>query len=186
MRLFLAIDLPERVRSELGAMVTLFRKHGADVKWSEPQHLHLTLRFLGEVDEEVLGRLSKSLASLAGATQPFQLRLATLGGFPDLQRPKILWVGAEQGKDDVQRLAGAVETAVQGLGFKPEPHPFSPHVTLGRVRGPRNLQSLIGEIKWMPFTSGYRFEVDHLALYKSTLRTDHPIHEVIQAFALKK
>jgi RNA 2',3'-cyclic 3'-phosphodiesterase len=186
MRLFLAIDPSERVRSELGAMVALFRKHDADVKWVEPQQFHLTLKFLPEVDDARLDALRRAVAPIAASSRRFALRLASLGGFPDLQRPKILWVGADEGKDEVQKLAGAIDLNLESEGFARELRAFSVHLTLGRVRSPRNLKALLGELKWMPFSSAHRFDVDQLRLYKSTLTDQKAVHEVVETFPLGK
>lgn len=186
MRSFVALDLSERVRSELASIVATFRKHGADVKWVEPENLHLTLKFLGEIGPDQVDDVGEKLRTVAGSFEPFRLRLATLGGFPDLTRPQVIWVGADEGKLQVERLAGQVDSALQGCGMARESRPFQVHLTLGRVKGSKNLSSLLGEIKWMTFSSGHRFEVDHMTLYKSITGRKEPIYEPVEQFALKK
>lgn len=180
--MFIAIELPESVRSEIGALVQSFRKHGADVKWVEARSLHLTLKFLADVDDSKQGALHDALLPVPLSLAPFQLRLSGIGGFPDSGRPKVFWIGADEGEKHVRQLAASIESVLGPAGFARESRPFQVHLTIGRVRSAKNLAPLLGEIKRMPFSSAHHFEVDHLNLYRSTLTSEQPIHEVIEKF----
>jgi len=185
MRLFAAIDVPESVRSELGELSACFRRHGADIKWTQPHQFHLTIKFLEEVPDGALEGLQRALSEAASGIKPFLVRLAAIGGFPDLRKPKILWVGADQGRDRMEELFKNIEEALEKEGFERESRPFHAHLTLGRVRGTGGLDPLIGEIKWRNFVSAHRFETDRLMLYRSTLGPGEAVHEVIAHFPLE-
>ena len=181
MRIFAAIDLAERARSELAALITTFRRHGANVQWVETSRLHLTLRFFGEIDEPARAEIQNQLRKAAEQTRKFQMRLAGLSGFPNLKRPTVLWVGVDEGKAMLESLAATINSACPG-GDK-EAQRFHPHVTLGRVDNAERLDALIGEMKWMTFSSAHRFDVDHLSLYRSVLGGKQPVYEAVAKFA---
>ena len=105
--------------------------------WVKPENLHLTLRFLGEVEEARLPELSKAIASSLQGTSPFPLALGGLGAFPDLRFPRVIWIGVKRGAEELSALQARLEEGLQRIGFSPEDRPFSPHLTLGRVRSPK-------------------------------------------------
>ena len=137
-----------------------------DVAWVGRDNFHLTLKFLGDVDP---GRLQAIVAALGGAVAgcpPFDLGVGGLGAFPSPTRPRVLWVGLEEGATEAARLAGRVDDALAGVGFERETRAFSPHVTLGRVREPRRQPGLAEVLRGGGFG---RQRVDRLRLMQSTL-----------------
>ncbi len=182
--MFVAIDLSEEARSEIAALVLSLRKHGADVKWVELQNLHLTLKFLPDVEDSKQDALHKAFSPLARSFTPFQLRLVGVGGFPDGDRPRILWVGAAEGSEHVKQLAASIESVLELAGFARESRPFQVHLTVGRVRSAKKLAPLMDQIKKMPFSSVHGFQVNSLTLYRSTLTSAQPVYEVIGKFPL--
>lgn len=143
-RSFVAVLLPEPVRARVDAAAADLRRLPAAVSWVRVENLHLTLRFLGAVDEAVLGRVRESLEEAAQATAPFTVALGGFGGFPTAGAPRVIWVGVEAGADALAGLYARVETALHGRGVSPEGRPFHAHVTLGRVREPRGART-VGE-----------------------------------------
>lgn len=132
MRLFIALDLPDDVRAELAAAQGRLRRGGHAVRWASAEGLHLTLQFLGEVEE---GRVEGLLAVLAGLpASSFALRLGGLGAFPSAERPRVIWVGLDGYLDALGELQRAVTAATLPLGFPAEERPYAPHLTLGRAR----------------------------------------------------
>jgi len=101
-----------------------------------PGNLHLTLKFLGQVGEERIGPIVDALTRAVSSTKAFEARVQGLGAFPSLTRPRVVWAGVTEGADQMVDLAGRVDAALAALGFAPDARPFSPHVTLGRVRQP--------------------------------------------------
>lgn len=141
MRLFVACELPDDVREGLGRLQDDLRKLDAGfLRWTRPEGIHVTLKFLGNVEE---ARVDQIDAALASAIEPFKLNLrpATLGGFPSVSlktgggaRLRVVWVGLEGDVEGLGELARRVEDALRPLGFPAERRPFAPHLTLARVR----------------------------------------------------
>lgn len=132
LRLFVACELPEEVRRALGRLQDDLRRLGADrLRWVRPESIHVTLKFLGDIDEARVDELSAALAEAVG---PFELRLrlAKLGGFGGA-RLRVVWVGLEGDIDGLAALARRVEEALTRLGFPSERRPFAGHLTLARV-----------------------------------------------------
>lgn len=183
-RAFLAILLPDTVRSALDAEIERLRPVGRDVSWVARDNLHLTLKFLGHVEPERLEHAVSGLALVAAAVAPFELAVVGLGAFPSPTRPRVLWAGLESGADAAARLARSVDGALAGQGFAPEERPFSGHVTLGRVREPgrdRHLASALAA------GAGHRFgrlTVDRLALMRSELSPRGARYSIIAAWPL--
>jgi len=132
-RCFAAILLAEDVRAAVVSELDRLRPLSRAVAWVPSANLHLTLRFLGGQPEEGLARAREALGEAAAATPAFVLSLHGAGGFPGLERPRILWVGAAEGALAARALQDRIETALERRGFGREQRPWHPHVTIGRV-----------------------------------------------------
>ena len=133
LRTFVALELDASVHAAVADYVSTWRSMPG-VAWARPENLHLTLKFLGNVATARLPALTERLAAATATLPAFMMRVAGVGAFPNLARPRILWVGCEAAP--LAALAGAVDTACVQAGFAPEERAFHPHVTLGRVREP--------------------------------------------------
>lgn len=183
MRTFIAIPLPDECRTMLDRMQRELRSCGADVRWAAIPSVHLTLKFLGEVNPEIIPKLADALESAAASQRSFALRLHGLGCFPNQKNPRVIWCGIEGDIENLSRLQQFVETASSGLGFAREDREFHPHLTLGRVKGKRNLQALLDCIKMgSHLESG--FAPDHFTIYQSTLKPQGAVYTVLKTIAL--
>jgi len=148
-RSFLAVLLPDALRAALDAAAADVRQRAPRVAWVRAENLHLTLRFLGSVDEATLGRVREALDAATEATAPFGVTLGGLGGFPTPRAPRVIWAGVVTGAEALAELHARLEGALaQRGGLRPEGRPFHAHVTLGRARDPRGapeLAELLGE-----------------------------------------
>jgi 2'-5' RNA ligase len=133
LRLFVAINLPETERGNVARALVGLGAEGLPVRWSAREALHLTLKFLGEVPDARAGEIGAALAEAVRGARPFDVTLSGLGGFPELARASVVWLGVER-HPALELLANDVELALAALGFESELRPFHPHVTLGRVR----------------------------------------------------
>jgi 2'-5' RNA ligase len=131
-RLFVAINLPETVKRAIIEAALPLQRAAPAVSWVQPATLHITLKFLGEVAEHRTLAIETALQSALAGIASFEIRLAGAGGFPNLRRPRVYWLGADGGPA-LQQLQARVENALQQLGFAREARPFHAHVTLGRV-----------------------------------------------------
>lgn len=183
MRTFIAIPIPEECRSMLDQLQQILRKSAADVRWVAVPSIHLTLKFLGEVAPGLVPELARLLHQVSKLHGSISLRLFGLGCFPAHKNPRVVWCGVDGNTDKLRRLQMSVESACAELGFSPEERAFSPHLTLGRVKGKRNLQRLIDCIK---IGSGLEctFDVDHFNVYRSQLTPEGAVHSVLEKIAL--
>ena len=137
MRTFIAIELTPPILDRLGDLQARLRQDLPPrlVRWVRPQGIHLTLKFLGENPASEVDAVSAAMANVCAAHAPFTLSVHGLGCFPNLRRPRVLWVGVEEPAGVLAALQRDVERVLVPLGFPPETRPFSPHLTLGRAKG---------------------------------------------------
>lgn len=133
MRLFVAVNLPDEERQAAFAASSPLRSARLPVKWIAPDGLHVTLKFLGEVDGERAERIGPALDSVVRTVRPFALTLGGFGAFPTLARPRVFWLGVER-HPALELLANDVERALSPLDFESELRPFAPHLTIGRAK----------------------------------------------------
>jgi 2'-5' RNA ligase len=185
MRLFVAVNLPEEIKTRLGAVQDQLRAAQADVSWVRPGNVHLTLKFLGETEEGRLERIQAALGGTARGHAPFAFALTGLGSFGG-RAPRVVWVGVEQGAEPLTRLAEGVEAAMAALGFPREKRGFAAHLTLGRVRSPRNAERLLAALgEWRRELFG-SVQVGHVDLMESQLDPRGSIYTVRQSFPLAR
>ena len=144
-RSYISIELPENVRTALLALQSRIKKVTPPqaVRWSAPDNIHLTLHFLGEVTPADFIKLDQALKAMPLPYLPFSLNIGGLGGFPNLRRPRVIWVGLPGDIHQLLMIQQEVETLLkQTIGFKPEDRPYSPHLTLGRVKQPLSSHDL--------------------------------------------
>ena len=142
-RLFLGVNLPPSAKEECLRISRWLKQTGADVKWVEEANFHVTLKFLGEVGEDRIREVTAACEAVSKDHPGFSFSLSGLGAFPSATAPRTLWIGAQTSGQPFERLAQDLEEALGRLGFKREERAFHPHVTIGRVRSPRNRVHLI-------------------------------------------
>ncbi len=185
MRLFIAIELPEAIKTEIARVQERLRKGGATASWTRPEGIHLTLKFLGEVEESKAAGIFAALEAGCRGTAPVRIGIAGAGAFPNLKAPRVLWLGVRGDVDRLAALHAAVEDAVERLGFDRETRKFSPHLTLARIKFPKprdNWAAVIGSIEQADLGG---FTADHVSLMKSELRRDGAVYTEIGRVELK-
>lgn len=183
MRLFVGLDLPYEVRRNLELLLQLLRPK-ADLQWSPPANLHITTKFIGEWPEEDLEILREALAGVAVPGE-FPVDIQGLGWFPDAVRPRVFWAGIRAG-EPLAALARATEDACAALGIERENRPYSPHLTLARIRQPVDLGPLRRAIEGLATDHFGRFTAAQFHLYESKLRPGGSIYTKLASFPLKK
>ena len=137
MRLFVAVELSKKVKEELGAIQAALGEFDREVRWPKPEQMHLTLKFLGEVRDERVAEISEAAGVAAADSRPFEIRLAGCGCFPPRGRARIVHVGVAEPSGALEDCRDHCEKVFADLGFAAERRPFSPHLTIGRVREDR-------------------------------------------------
>ena len=176
MRAFIAMTLPETVRASLATLQRTLAESRADVKWVKPEHLHVTMKFLGEITEEQRRAVEAMLRQVASSIQPFPLSLRELGAFPSMRAPRVIWVGIEEGKEPLVRLAEGIEREGAAAALQKEERPFAAHVTLGRVRSPKGHQALVQALSEATWTPPPPWTANHVTLYESVLSSSGPTY----------
>ena len=188
MRTFIAIELPKEIQDTLADLQEQLKTSGADVKWVQPQNIHLTLKFLGERDDKKVEKIKQTIDEVAKEKKSFFLSLSTLGAFPKVDYPRVIWVGVDKGDNEAKAIALDLEKRIAKIGIPKEERPFSSHITLGRVRSSLNLKQLAQGLKNQEnvFTAkNLEFEVSQITLFKSTLTPKGPIYEALKEASLK-
>lgn len=184
-RLFIAVPTSPAIRAAAGQVIDRLRPFG-DVRWTPPERLHLTLKFLGAVSAEKVTPLAEILAERANTFSRFVVELGDVGAFPHLRKPQILWLGVERA-EELTRLAQEIDQAVQKLGFEREAKDFRAHLTLGRVKSPRDLGALSEALRTGARSSGrIDWQVDEVELIQSELRPEGPLYTILHRFPLRR
>ena len=188
-RSFIAIELPQEVKARLAAMEEKLkaRRHPF-VKWVDPESIHLTLKFLGNVALDTVPQIVEAMNRIAQPVSPFSLQVGGAGAFPNWQRPQVIWVGIQGETGRLAALQKELEAALSSLGFPPESRAFSPHLTLGRLRDRVSSEDRRGFGQWaqsVKLEISPSFEVDAIRLIKSQLTPNGPIYTEIDSAKLK-
>jgi 2'-5' RNA ligase len=184
MRAFIAVNLDENLRRSVAETQEKLRATGAEVKWVKPESVHLTLKFLGWVDEGRVPEVIEAVGAALKGAQPFRLRLEGVGGFPTPSAPRVIWVGVKEGAQELSELAQRVEAALEPLGFVREERGFSPHATIGRRKGPGGRQALAAVMQTEGERAFGEMQVKRVELMRSDLRPTGPIYTSQRAFDL--
>ncbi|MCZ7530723.1 MAG: RNA 2',3'-cyclic phosphodiesterase [Acidimicrobiia bacterium] len=179
-RAFVAIRPPPPVLDAVARTVDHLRTEHPGLRWARRESWHLTLRFLGRVDDP--DGVSDALGTLGDRPAP-TLRLAGMGAFPTEQRSRALWVGCPDGFDAFAGLARAVDDAVAPWGFGEADHPAAAHLTVARSRRAFDAREMIGSVGDAPF--GPSWTADRIVLYRSTTHPDGAVHDEVVSVALR-
>jgi 2'-5' RNA ligase len=189
LRLFVAIELPEGVRRALGEVQAELRALGLKgLRWTRPEGVHLTLKFLGETTAGRLPEVKGAVAAAVAGRRAFQLALGRPGTFGSRGRPRVVWVDLEGEVEAVRGLQAAVEAALVAAGFAAEERGFSPHLTLARVRQPppRGLAERLSEGLAAVSAPRMEFDANEVSLMRSELGPEGAVYTRLAAFPLEE
>ena len=179
MRLFIAVVIPNEIQKKLFSMQNKMPEEVAKIKWVEEENIHMTLKFLGEVDDEKIDGIKKALSSVE--LKPFECSVKGFGTFPNDNYVKVIWAGIEPA-ESFMKLHEKIDDALLPLGFGKDSR-FSPHVTIGRVRFFKDKEKLMESLDVLKNTViEEKFVTDSFVLKKSTLTEKGPVYEDIGVF----
>jgi 2'-5' RNA ligase len=183
-RAFVAIGLGQELKRELRMVQIKLQEESAGriVRWVAPENIHLTLKFLGEVDSARISDLTAALQKSTEGFAPFTLTVRGLGCFPSSRRPNVIWAGLDSQMPFAVELARRVQDTFRALGFQDEPRPFSPHLTLGRIKRevrPADRASIGAAVERYPVQEYGEVVVDALHLIRSDLRPEGPTYTTL-------
>ena len=182
MRAFLAVDLDESLQDKISEVQKQISNVNAQIKFVEPENLHFTLKFLGEISSEKAGRISAMIKGKITAYSPFVISIKGTGVFPHPGYVRVIWLGVEDPEPYSQMQMDLDEEFVK-MGFKKE-RSYSPHLTIGRVKGARNKEALISKINELENVVIGNMNVDKIVLKESELTPAGPIYSNLNEFKL--
>ena len=181
MRTFVAIEIPETLKPNLERSMEVLRSDLPEglIRWVRPKSMHLTLRFLGEIEKDRVHSIQEVLDEVAVRFSSFALEITGFGCFPNIKRPRIVWVGFEPAGGDLLRLQSDLANRLAKIGFEAERRDYHPHLTLGRVRNglsKTDLELIAAWVQGAQIGKVGRFEVDAVSLIRSDLQPDGAVY----------
>ncbi len=178
MRTFIAVEIPAGIREQVITLIDEQRKKTLPVKWVPFENLHITVKFLGEIDEDMKEKIAGVLQDVCQRHRKFEVGFSGIGCFPDPGRPRVVWIGIDTGADQLSALAHDIDELLAPFGFKKEKR-FHPHLTIGRIKKPCRIDGILHtEFTTEPFL------VQRLILFKSTLTPQGALYEGLGIFTL--
>ena len=185
MRAFIAIPLPDNTHKELSLLQDRLRKSNADIKWTNPADIHITLKFLGDIDEKAMSLIAQAVRDTSKQHTSFDISISKTGAFPSPLRPQTIWAGIHEDRPACIILQKQIELCTEKSVPKKEAREFFPHLTLGRLRSQRNKQALIKILeKEKDFSIITKIPVNKIVLFSSLLTQEGPVYSSLEKFPL--
>jgi len=162
--------LPYELKAKISGIQEKLKAAGADVSWTRPEGMHLTLKFFGEIEDKRIPKIEKALDAVVDGIPTFTLSVSGMGTFPDMRRPRVIWIGLKEDGGNLLRLQKGVEEELKKTGFPSEDRRFTPHITLGRIRSNKNTDKLLRLIEEGKVEELGSFDVSEVHLIKSELK----------------
>lgn len=185
LRLFIACKLERNILEKAIEIQNELKKLNADIKWVEPENMHLTLKFLGAMNEISLEAVFAQLQAVARKHICFDLTVESMGAFPRAQNPRVIWLGASCGTDKLTLLAQDIEESLKSFNMPVDEKEFSSHLTLGRMRTPKNKERLADVLEKNNNILIGTMEIKYFTLFQSQLTKQGPVYTDLNTFMLK-
>jgi 2'-5' RNA ligase len=183
-RSFVAVNIPDNTRKSIVELQDQLKHYQGDVRWVRAESIHITLKFLGDVIEEQIGQVAQSIQGAVSGVQPFDVCIRGVGVFPNERKPRVLWLGIQEGAEKLIKLAVRIEEGCFKLGFKKEERKYSAHLTIGRVRSFKRIASTLEAMRTVGF-EGSSFRISEVDLMKSNLLKTGAVYTVLHRIQLQ-
>lgn len=185
MRTFVAVKLDPNIKENLSVIVRHFKKISSGINWVRPEAMHVTLKFLGNTEEQKADQIGEVMDRISRNHGSFHLTCIGIGAFPQKSRkPKIIWAGFNE-YDPLKTIHSEIEAELEKIGFPREKRSFHPHMTLGRIKKSSGLHTLIPEIEKVKQKDFGVTKVDRITLFKSTLTPSGAIYDILHESGLR-
>ena len=185
-RSFIAIELPAAVISLLDNVQQELKVLRLKARWVRPQNIHLTLKFLGNIDSGEIEKIGRAMVDAAGDSAPFTLTIGGIGFFPDIKRPRVIWVGLDGAKPALFKLQRNLADRLAIAGFPKEKRSFKAHLTLGRIRQAVNPNIIDQAIQGYSDLGDLKFSANRIILFKSDLKPTGAVYSHLKQVDLRK
>lgn len=182
-RAFIAINLPADLKDSLESKLLHLKKISSGAKWVRKENLHITLKFLGTTEEAQIAAITDVLQEVSLKYKSFEIAYEETGGFPNIRRPKVIWIGIRD-KSALIEIGSEIEEKLEKLGFPKESRKFSPHLTVARVKEAKNYSSLEKKLKELEKIEFGTMTANSIALMKSDLEQSGAKYSIIEEFRL--
>jgi 2'-5' RNA ligase len=183
-RAFISIEIPDDIKNSIEKAIGELKLILPHIKWVDKKNLHITLKFLGWVEDRKIDNLIDSVTDLAKGFGTIKVGFSGFGVFPDTRHPRVIWVGITEGGDKVKELAEKIEEGLSKEGYREEERGFSPHLTIGRIKEKIDAEALTGFIKENEKASFGGFVAKNVSMMKSTLMRSGPVYEEVKQIKL--
>ena len=184
MRTFISVELPDEVKKNIAELINELKNTGSGIKWIEAKNLHITLKFLGWVEDRNLDNLIDLTTKAVAGKGSFKARFEELGTFPEGKSPRVVWVGTAEGGGKLCSLAKVLEETLSKAGFRSEEREFKSHISIGRVKEKKGVDKLKEKIKSIKDAKFGEALVDRIFIMKSALTPKGPIYEKVKEVKL--
>lgn len=181
-RTFLAIDLPEKIITQLIDIQDGLKASVKGIRWTRPEGIHLTLKFFGNISENDIVNISGVVEKKTKDARPVTLNVKRVGAFPNFKRPRVMWIGISGEVEQLFFLQEEIDTGLETIGFQKETRAFRPHLTLGRIKSPREMEGLAKIIEGGEGYTAGSFIAEGLTLFKSDLTPKGAIYTKLAYF----
>lgn len=180
MRAFIAIDLPFNIKNKIRQIQTRLKSTEISAKWIKPENIHLTLKFLGNIEENQINEIKNIIKETTYISKPFQVSFNNFGFFPNPKKPKVFFISLTD-ESTLKKFTNILEEKLEKLGFKKEKR-FEAHITLARIKNITNITNLVKEINNISFKKS--FSINEIILFRSTLTQSGPIYAKVFSSSL--
>lgn len=185
MRAFIAVEIPDELKDVITGYIEELSARDSGVRWVRPDQLHLTLKFLGSINEEQREFVEDVLGRVSTEERPFEIKIEGVGAFPDFRRPSVLWAGVTGGQRELARLARRIDKLLRPLGLKQEKRAFRAHLTLGRVKKPGAIEEVRSKMRHDLTRSFGRCTAFEIVLFSSTLMPEGAVYEALSRYPFR-
>ena len=183
-RCFVAIEIPEPIQNQLARIQGSLSKQIQKASWVKPGNIHLTLKFLGDVDPDNLESIKEAVERATSRHRSFSLRIGGVGAFPNLARPRVMWTGVRVGGERVSALAQDINLALSHCGFSLDTKKFNPHLTVARLKERIDLRPYTDQYSQYDRIDGAVMTIDAISLIQSQLHPKGTIYSTLQSYSL--
>jgi 2'-5' RNA ligase len=183
-RVFIAIEIDSGIKDRLSEYLNQLKKTGASVKWVAPENIHLTLKFIGYIEEETLPALNKIISDAVSCLGPFSISIGNIGAFPNFKKPRVVFVCVQDKVNNLLNIYERLDKDIEKLGIKRESKKHVGHITLGRIKSQKNISKLTSVLNSGTKCSFGLEKVSYISLMQSKLTPAGPIYTKLNNFML--